>query len=74
MAFPVHDPILGEDIAAMVVPADEKVTEADLRMYLLDRLIQFKIPRKIYFVDQIPKNTNGKLLRHAGTERYSQRE
>lgn len=74
MAFPVHDPILGEEIAAMVVPADEKVTEADLRMYLLDRLVQFKIPRKIYFVDQIPKNTNGKLLRNAGTERYSQRE
>jgi acyl-CoA synthetase (AMP-forming)/AMP-acid ligase II len=73
MAFPVHDPILGEDIAAMVVPADQKVTEAELRMYLLDRLVQFKIPRRIYFVDQIPQNTNGKPLRHAGTERYSQR-
>jgi acyl-CoA synthetase (AMP-forming)/AMP-acid ligase II len=73
MTFPVHDPVLGEDIAAMVVVADEKLTEADLRMYLLDRLVQFKLPRRIYFVDEIPRNPAGKPLRHAGTARYSQR-
>jgi acyl-CoA synthetase (AMP-forming)/AMP-acid ligase II len=71
MAFPVSDPALGEDVAAMVVPADERVTEADLRYYLLDRLTPFKIPRRIVFVDTIPKTSTGKPMRHEGTRRYS---
>jgi len=70
MAFCIPDPVLGEDIAAMVVPAGEQVTEAELRTYLLDRLVPSNIPRRIYFVDAIPKNSAGKPLRYAGTERY----
>ena len=73
MTFPVHDSILGQDLAAMVVTDDTKVTETELRMYVLDRLAQFKVPCRIYFVDQIPKNANGKPLRYAGTEKYSSR-
>ncbi|MDD1681398.1 MAG: AMP-binding protein [Methanoregula sp.] len=73
MAFPVPDAVLGEDIAAMVVPDDGTVTEADLRMYLLERLVQFKVPKRIYLVDAIPKNPAGKPLRHVGSERYGQR-
>jgi acyl-CoA synthetase (AMP-forming)/AMP-acid ligase II len=72
MTFPVKDPVLGEDIAAMVVPADEKLTERELRRYMLDRLIQFKVPKKVWFVDTIPRNPAGKPLRHVGTERYGQ--
>jgi acyl-CoA synthetase (AMP-forming)/AMP-acid ligase II len=71
MTFGVTDPVLGEDIAAMVVPADEKLTETDLHMFLLDRIIQFKVPRRIYFVDAIPRNPAGKPLRHVGTKKYS---
>jgi oxalate---CoA ligase len=71
MTFPVPDRLLGEDVAALVVPADENVTEADLRAYLLDNLVHFKVPRRIYFVEEIPRNPAGKPLRHAGTERYS---
>ena len=71
MTFPVHDPVLGEDLAAIVVMADEKVTEADLRMYLLDRLVQFKVPKRIWFVDEIPRNPAGKPMRYKGTRRYS---
>ena len=70
MAFSIADPVLGEDIAVMVVPEGEGVTETELRRYLLDHLIQFKIPKKIYFVDEIPRNATGKPLRQAGTERY----
>jgi acyl-CoA synthetase (AMP-forming)/AMP-acid ligase II len=73
MSFMVRDPVLGEDVAAMVVPADEKVTETDLRLFLLDRLVQFKVPRRIWFVDAIPRSPAGKPLRYVGTERYSQR-
>lgn len=70
MAFSVPDPVLGEDIAAMVVPEDGTLTETDLRMYLLDRLVQFKVPGTIAFVDTIPRNPAGKPLRHEGTQRF----
>jgi acyl-CoA synthetase (AMP-forming)/AMP-acid ligase II len=71
MAFVIPDPVLGEDIAAMVVPADAHVTEPELRRYLLDRLVPFKVPRKIFFVDGIPKTPTGKPIREEGTHRYS---
>jgi acyl-CoA synthetase (AMP-forming)/AMP-acid ligase II len=70
MSFKIPDPLFGEDIAAMVVPSSEALTEQDLRMFLVDHLIQFKIPRRISFVDTIPRNSNGKPLRHIGTEQY----
>jgi acyl-CoA synthetase (AMP-forming)/AMP-acid ligase II len=71
MSFRIPDPLFGEDIAAMVVRSDEEVTVQELRNYLLDRLALFKVPRKIRFVDTIPRNPTGKPLRHVGTDRYS---
>jgi acyl-CoA synthetase (AMP-forming)/AMP-acid ligase II len=71
MTFRVNDPVLGEDIAAMVVVDNQNVREEELRRYLLDRLIPFKIPRRIYVVDEIPKGPTGKLLRYVGTDRYN---
>jgi acyl-CoA synthetase (AMP-forming)/AMP-acid ligase II len=70
MSFQVADSALGEDIEAMVVPVDPRVSGEELRRYLLDRLVQFKVPRRIWFVDAIPKNATGKPLRSVGTERY----
>jgi acyl-CoA synthetase (AMP-forming)/AMP-acid ligase II len=71
MSFRIHDPGLGENIAAMVVLSDSSVSEEELRRYLLNCLVQFKVPKRIWFVEDIPKNANGKPLRQAGTERYS---
>jgi thioesterase domain-containing protein/acyl carrier protein len=71
MAFRINDPVLGEDIAAMVVVEDQHTGEEELRRYLLECLIPFKVPRRIYVVDEIPKGPTGKLLRYVGTERYT---
>ena len=72
MSFKIPDPLFGEDIAAMVVPSSAAVTGQDLRLFLMDHLIPFKIPRRIFFVDAIPRNSNGKPLRHTGTSQYGQ--
>jgi len=72
MVFAIQDPVLGEDIGAMVVRGQENLTENDLRTYLLDRLAPSKIPRRISFVDAIPKNAAGKPVRHKGTGQYSE--
>lgn len=71
MCFKIPDPALGEDIAALVVPKSSVLTEQELRLYLLDRIAPFKVPRRIQFVDVIPRNPAGKPLRWIGTERYS---
>jgi len=71
MAFRINDPVLGEDIAAMVVVEHHPVREEELRSYLLERLTPFKVPKRIYVVDEIPKGPTGKLLRYMGTERYN---
>jgi acyl-CoA synthetase (AMP-forming)/AMP-acid ligase II/thioesterase domain-containing protein/acyl carrier protein len=71
MAFRISDTVLGEDIAAMVVVENENTGEDELRRYLLDRLIPFKVPRRIYSVDEIPKSPTGKVKRFVGTEKYT---
>jgi acyl-CoA synthetase (AMP-forming)/AMP-acid ligase II len=71
MTFRIDDPVFGEDISAMVVPANGPVTEEELRRFVLDRLIQFKVPKRIYFVDEIPKGPTGKILRYVATNRLS---
>lgn len=71
MAFAVRDAALGEDVAAMVVPAGAGVTEQDLRLFLLGRLAPFKVPGRIYITGSIPRTCTGKPVRSEGTRRYS---
>lgn len=71
MTFGITDPMLGEDIGAMVVPANAHVTEPELKQFLLDRLIHFKVPRTIWFVAEVPRTLMGKPQRNAGTKRFS---
>ena len=58
-----HDK-LGEDVAAAVVLREGvQATEKDLREFVGGRLAAFKVPRKIVFLDEIPKGATGKLQR-----------
>ena len=58
-----HDK-LGEDVAAAVVLRDgASATEIELREFVSKRLADFKVPRKILFLEEIPKGATGKLQR-----------
>ncbi len=58
-----HDK-LGEDVAAAVVLLKSSpVSEKELRDYAKERLADFKVPRRIVFLDEIPKGPTGKLQR-----------
>ncbi|MFT5133038.1 MAG: acyl-CoA synthetase (AMP-forming)/AMP-acid ligase II [Gammaproteobacteria bacterium] len=55
---------LGEDVAVAVVLVEgEKLDESDLRNFARERLADFKVPRKVVFIDEIPKGATGKLQR-----------
>ncbi len=58
-----HDK-LGEDVAAVVVLRDgASASERELREFVQARLADYKVPRKIIFMDEIPKGATGKLQR-----------
>jgi acyl-CoA synthetase (AMP-forming)/AMP-acid ligase II/acyl carrier protein len=64
VAFAVPDPQLGEDVAAAVVLREDRPTaERDLREFAAARLADFKVPRRVVIVSEIPKGATGKLQR-----------
>ncbi|MEM7293193.1 MAG: acyl--CoA ligase [Pseudomonadota bacterium] len=55
---------LGEDVAAAVVLYEgQSSDEADIRRFTGERLADFKVPRKVLILDEIPKGATGKLQR-----------
>lgn len=64
VTFAVPHPTLGEEVAAAIVLRDgATASDADIRGYAGERLAPFKVPRRIVFVDEIPKGPTGKLRR-----------
>jgi acyl-CoA synthetase (AMP-forming)/AMP-acid ligase II len=71
-AFALPDARLGEDVALAVVPEHGATPRArQLRGWLLDRLPPHKVPRRIWFVDQLPRTASGKVQRRALTARFT---
>jgi acyl-CoA synthetase (AMP-forming)/AMP-acid ligase II len=64
VAFAMPHGKLGEDVAAAVVLRGSMSTdERALRDFLSERLADFKVPRRILILDEIPKGATGKLQR-----------
>ena len=56
--------VLGEDVAAFVALRDgAAVTDDDLRAFCAERLADYKVPRHITFLDELPRNATGKVLK-----------
>ena len=56
------DAEMGEEICAVIV-ADESVTDAAIAAACRDRLAAYKVPRRIHFTDELPRNSAGKVLK-----------
>ncbi|MEY2397091.1 MAG: long-chain acyl-CoA synthetase [Actinomycetota bacterium] len=58
-----HD-VLGEDVGAWIVLADAaSVTEDELKAFCAERLSDYKVPRRYTFVDELPRNATGKVVK-----------
>jgi len=63
-AVGVPDELYGEEVAAVIVLKPEaSVTEQEVIDYCKARLADFKCPKTVHFVDDIPKGPTGKLLK-----------
>jgi oxalate---CoA ligase len=55
---------LGEEVAAMVVLHEgHECTERELQQFVAQRVAGYKVPKKILFVEELPKGATGKLQR-----------
>ena len=61
----VPDPNFGEEVLAFVVKKDDSLTEEQLYAYCSEKLAKYKVPKRIDFIEELPKNTTGKILRRS---------
>ena len=64
VTFAIPHAKLGEEVGAAVVLREGRtLTEPDLRGFASQKLVDFKVPRRIVFLEEIPKGATGKLQR-----------
>ncbi|HEY4928274.1 MAG TPA: AMP-binding protein [Acidimicrobiales bacterium] len=67
----VEHPVLGEDVVAFVALRPGAAADADeLRDHTLGLLARYKVPRQWYFVDELPRNATGKVVKDRLRERH----
>ncbi|MFH8294702.1 acyl-CoA synthetase [Streptomyces sp. NPDC018059] len=59
-----------EAVTAVVVRKDEQLTEAALIAHAREHLAHFKAPKRVLFVDELPRNASGKILKRELRDRF----
>ena len=63
-AMGVEDDDFGQRLKAFVVLRKGKqVDEAELQAYVKENLARYKVPREVVFLDELPRNPTGKVLK-----------
>ena len=63
-AIGVDDEKFGQRLKAFVVLCDgENLSEDDVKGYVKDNLANYKVPREVVFLDELPRNPTGKVLK-----------
>ncbi|MGZ5340677.1 MAG: AMP-binding enzyme, partial [Solirubrobacterales bacterium] len=63
-AVGVDDEKFGQRLVAYVVLRDGKDADEDeLKRYVKSNLANFKVPREIRFIDELPRNATGKVMK-----------
>lgn len=66
-----RDPMRGERPKAFIVlHEDSELTESEMRAFLRKRLADYKIPRKIEFIKELPKTSGGKIIKGDLEKKY----
>ena len=67
----VPDQLYGEEVAAFIVLKDgAQTTEEEIITFCREHLADFKCPKSIHFVQDIPKGPTGKLLKRELARQY----
>ncbi|KAF2420570.1 acetyl-CoA synthetase-like protein [Tothia fuscella] len=64
VSFAIEDEMYGQDVAiSVVLKPDQKLSVDELRGWLAERIAKFKLPKKVFFTDIMPKTATGKIQR-----------
>ncbi len=67
----IPDDIWGESVCAVVVPSGRPpLGEAQIIEYCAGRISGYKRPKKVVFMDELPKNAAGKVMKHVLREPF----
>ncbi|MDH0737737.1 malonate--CoA ligase [Achromobacter spanius] len=67
----VPHPDFGEAVVAVVVPKEGVSLDADaMQRELKARIANFKVPKRVHIIDQLPRNTMGKVQKNVLRETY----
>jgi long-chain acyl-CoA synthetase len=61
----------GEVVIAIVVSSNEHLTSKQLDEFCIENMTRFKRPKQYFFVDELPKNNTGKILKTTLRQRYA---
>jgi fatty-acyl-CoA synthase len=68
-AIGVEDEQFGQRLKAFVVVRDDhELTEDAVKSYVRENLARYKVPREVVFLDELPRNQTGKVLKRALAE------
>jgi fatty-acyl-CoA synthase len=62
-AVGVDDERFGARLRAFVVVGDPRPSEDELKDWVRQNLARYKVPREIVFLDELPRNATGKILK-----------
>lgn len=71
IAFGLPDAEWGESVAVAIVAEGKELDEVALLAFCRERLASFKKPKRVIFLDELPKSAYGKVLRRELRERFA---
>ncbi|KAK0708785.1 hypothetical protein B0T21DRAFT_298478 [Apiosordaria backusii] len=75
VSFAIPDEMYGQDIGvAIVLKPGQKLSDEGVKKWVGDKLAKFKIPKKVYFTDVMPKTATGKIQRRIVAETMQKNE
>ncbi|EAA31566.3 putative fatty acid transporter FAT2 [Neurospora crassa] len=76
VSFAIPDEMYGQEVAVAIVlkPGQQKVDAEEFKQWVGSKLAKFKVPKKIYFTDVMPKTATGKIQRRIVAEEMLKKE
>ena len=75
VSFAIDDEMYGQDVGiAVVLKEGEKADAEDVKKWVAEKAAKFKVPKKVYFTEVMPKTATGKIQRRMVAQEMSGRE
>ncbi|KAK5138238.1 hypothetical protein LTR08_003299 [Meristemomyces frigidus] len=64
VSFAMEDELYGQDVGvAIVLKDDKKLSEGEMKEWMREKVAKFKVPKRVFFTDLMPKTATGKIQR-----------